>query len=451
MKTKLSYLLFLGFLALFSCKKEDPELGNPPTAAEAAFTYRASAGTPNIIEFTATTSDAIASWDFGNETSAQGTSVSGIYPNKGIYTVTLTIYARGGSASSSQEVVIANDDLTLLSSPLFTILTGGSDNGGQKTWVVDSNNASHFGVGPNPAGAAGFWPEFYAATPNEKEGASMYDDRYTFHLNAFKFDMVTNGLAYINEQEKDNFAGSYESPVGDYIAPFDNKLDETWQLSTSPDTTLTLSGGAFMGYYAGTSTYKVVAISENELFLRCVDANDGALSWYIRLIPEDFVTTTPIDTTDTTTSSVGVPLPIDFETVEPTFEAFGGSSVAIVDNPDASGINTSNRVLETVHGNEPWAGIFVDLDAKLDFATETSIAVKVWAPTTGTFRIKIENQNNDQEFVQKDVMVTTANAWQEVSIDFSEADAGLYDRLVLFPGWDVPNAGTFYVDDLEQK
>jgi hypothetical protein len=38
-----------------------------------------------------------------------------------------------------------------------------------------------------------------------------------------------------------------------------------------------------------------------------------------------------------------------------------------------------------------------------------------------------------------------------VSIDFSDAVAGKYNRLVLFPGWGVANAGTFYVDDIKQK
>ena len=65
--------------------------------------------------------------------------------------------------------------------------------------------------------------------------------------------------------------------------------------------------------------------------------------------------------------------------------------------------------------------------------------------------MKIENKNNSGEFWEKDVMVTTANAWAEVSIDFSDAPAGTSDRFVLFPGWSVANAGTFYLDDLDQN
>ena len=54
MKATISSALVLGAAMLVfttSCKKEDPQLGQPPTAADAAFTYQASATNDNIIEF----------------------------------------------------------------------------------------------------------------------------------------------------------------------------------------------------------------------------------------------------------------------------------------------------------------------------------------------------------------------------------------------------------------
>jgi len=125
--------------------------------------------------------------------------------------------------------------------------------------------------------------------------------------------------------------------------------------------------------------------------------------------------------------------------------------VAYIDNPDTSGINPSSRVLETVHGDQTWAGLFVDLKGKFDFSTATNLEVKVWAPITGDFRIKIENSDNDEEFVEKDFTISTANEWVQISIDFSDANPDIYDLFVVFPGWDVANAGTFYLDDFEQN
>ena len=144
-------------------------------------------------------------------------------------------------------------------------------------------------------------------------------------------------------------------------------------------------------------------------------------------------------------------MPWDFESVEPVFTTFGNSSYSVIANPDPSGINTSSKVLETVHGNETWAGLYVDLDSPLDFSSATSIALNVWAPITGDFRFKIENSANTNDFVEVDGSVTSANSWQEIIVDFSSASSGVYDRLVLFPGWNVANAGTFYLDNIEQQ
>ena len=107
-----------------------------------------------------------------------------------------------------------------------------------------------------------------------------------------------------------------------------------------------------------------------------------------------------------------------------------------------------------MHGNETWSGFFVDLTTPLDFSVNGSIALKVWAPTTGDFRVKVENSANNQvDFVELDVTVPTANTWVTISVDIAGAGgiSGLYDRLVLFPGWGVPNAGTFYMDDIVQQ
>jgi hypothetical protein len=143
-------------------------------------------------------------------------------------------------------------------------------------------------------------------------------------------------------------------------------------------------------------------------------------------------------------------LPIDFETVQPTFTTFGNSTYSIGANPDASGANTSATVLTTVHGNETWAGLFVDLDAQLDFTTANQIKLMVWAPDTGTFRLKLENSAATSQFVEQDQPVTVAQAWTELTFDLTGA-ATLYDRVVLFPGWGVSNAGTFHVDNIKQE
>ncbi len=430
---------------LSNCKDDDtPTLGAPPTDADAVFTYKASDANPNIIEFTASNADLTAKWDFGNSTNGEGTNAEATYPNAGTYTVTLTVFNSGGSNSSSQDITIDQDDPSLLNNPKYTLLTGGAAGGGSKTWVLDSTRAGHFGVGP----ADGTWPEYWSAQPGDKANSGLYSDRYVFKLKGFGFDHVTNGSVFVNNDQMAEFPGSYEN-ADDATAPFADQLDETWTLvEGETDTTIEISGKAFIGFFAGTRTYRIMSISENELILRCQDSKDATLSWFVRLVPDDY----PVDGGGGGGNDDKYDLPIDFESGEVKWSVFGNSTYSIIDNSQSSGINTSANVLETVHGNETWAGLFVDLKSNLDLTgADSMIAVKVWAPNAGTMRVKLENTENTNEFEERDVDVPTANTWVEVKVGFSTAATGLYDRLVLFPGWDVSDAGTYLLDDIKQS
>lgn len=443
MRTKTLLTAALGFALAFSaCKKDEPTLGQPPTAADAAFTYQPSAANANIIEFKASNASLQASWDFGNGQSATGTNATATYPFAGTYTVKLTVQNSGGTASSTQDITIANDDPSLIANPIYEMLTGGSS----KTWAVDSIVAGHMGVGPSPAHPDfdGYYPKWWAAGSLEKAGAGLYDDRYTFHIQGFGFDMVTNGDVYVNTAHAGiaPFNDTTASNKGDFTANFPDQLGETWTIAEGADTTITISGDAMIGYWAGTRTYKIVEIDTNKLVIGYQDAANADLFWYITMVPDGFNSNPPPPVPNYS-------LPIDFEVVEPTFTVFGNSTYSIIANPDMSGINTSNKVLETVHGNETWAGLFVNLDSKLDFSTNTNIKIKVWAPATGVFRLKLESQADPNSFVEVDVNITTANAWEEITFDMSGTPTS-FDRLVMFPGWGVANAGTFYIDDIIQ-
>ncbi|WP_375581386.1 PKD domain-containing protein [Marivirga tractuosa] len=288
--------MIIAALFIFASCEEDPEneLVDPPTEEDAAFTFEATAESDNILEFTASVDGFNRyAWDLGNgEDAPENQSVTGTYPNAGTYEVTLTVFNDGGSASSTQEIEIEETDPTLLDNELYNILTGGIENGGSKTWAVDSASAGHFGVGPSPENGdySGDFPEYYAAQAVEKTGAGMYDDRYTFTLEGFGFDMVTNGDIYVNAEHQDDFPGAEETEVADFIAPFTPSEDLSWSLAAPDDgdTTLTISSDGFIGYWTGTRSYKVVTIEENELFIQMEDTENPDLVWYIRLVPEGF-------------------------------------------------------------------------------------------------------------------------------------------------------------------
>jgi len=282
-------LLLLPFIALAACVEDYSLEADPPTSEDAQFTFQSTEESDNILRFTSNKEFFLMKWDLGNGTTGSGRTVVGTYPLAGSYTVTLTVFNRGGSASFTEQVVIENTDPLLLDRPLYNMLTGGADAQEGKTWVIDAARSGHFGVGPNPS-QAGDFPEWYQAGPFEKTGGGMYDDRYTFFLADFAYKMETNGDVYINAAQASNFPGSFSSAVGDYTAPFTDPTGLTWSM-VEPDGSypeLTISNGGFIGYFAGGRTYQIINIEENQLFLRFVDqANDG-LAWYIRLVPEGY-------------------------------------------------------------------------------------------------------------------------------------------------------------------
>lgn len=277
-------LLLLSVLVFGACKKVRPTLGDPPKAQDATFVATPSDSNANIIELSANTPSLVCRWDFGNGMKGEGPIVSAVYPYAGTYTITLTVFNKGGSRSSTQQVVIAQTDLSLLDNPFYNKLTGGANGPGYKTWVIDSVLSGHFGVGPDPESPLGATPEWWAAGANEKPGCGLYNDKYVFHLNAFKFDMITNGDVYVHNSLAASFPGSFQN-LGDFTAPYADQMDKSWNLVEGPENTITLSNGAFIGFYSGVNTYRILELTDSTMYLQ-YGHHAGGLNWYLKLKTE---------------------------------------------------------------------------------------------------------------------------------------------------------------------
>lgn len=288
---KKKHLLFITSISILlaivisACRKENPQLGSPPKETDAVFTYAPSDTNNNVIIFTATNPDIINMWDFGNGLTGEGAVVSSIYPNAGNYTVNLSVFNSGGSKTSSQEIIIEQTDPGLLDNPIYTMLTGGINGPGFKSWYIDSTTAGHFGVGPDPVSALGYTPEWWSAPEMAKPGCGMYDDRFVFYLNDYRFDMITNGDVYVHNTIADQYPGSFEN-LADFTAPYNNQLNESWSVIEGSDTTLTVSGNSFIGFGTGVNTYKIIELTENSMYL-AFGHHTGELMWYLRLKPEN--------------------------------------------------------------------------------------------------------------------------------------------------------------------
>jgi hypothetical protein len=150
-------------------------------------------------------------------------------------------------------------------------------------------------------------------------------------------------------------------------------------------------------------------------------------------------------------------LPLDFQSTiySYPFIDFGGGNVTIVNNPNASGINTSTKVGKMVkNAPEVWGGSFIELVNPINFSTLRTFKVKVYSPRIGAkLLLKVEHPSNGGINFEREVATTTANSWEELTFDFSAINVGnSYQKVVLI--FDLGTVGdgspnfTYYFDDI---
>jgi hypothetical protein len=153
-----------------------------------------------------------------------------------------------------------------------------------------------------------------------------------------------------------------------------------------------------------------------------------------------------------------ITLPITFEstTVTYAFTDFSGGVATVVNNPASTTANSSAKVGKMVKGaGDPWAGSYITLDSRIDFSTKKTIKVKVYSPRVGAkLLLKVENLNDGNINVEKEVLTTKANEWEELTFDYAGiSTTNSYQKIVFI--FDLGTSGdgsanyTFYFDDIK--
>lgn len=112
-----------------------------------------------------------------------------------------------------------------------------------------------------------------------------------------------------------------------------------------------------------------------------------------------------------------------------------GYQFQTVTNPDQSGINTSATAGEFIKASNalPFAGMFADLDAPIDFGSNLTARVKVYMDHIGNFAIKLEGSRTGAAPIEISVDNTKTNEWEELTFDFSSVTAtDEFTRLTVF-------------------
>lgn len=150
-------------------------------------------------------------------------------------------------------------------------------------------------------------------------------------------------------------------------------------------------------------------------------------------------------------------VPLNFESASLTYGwlDFDGGNTTVIDNPDKSGINTSNKVARMVKNTgQPWGGSYLTLDGPINFSGSKIFKVKVWSPRVGAkMLLKVENSANASLNFESEVSSTKAGEWEELTFDYSAINtANSYDRIVVIFDLGTPGNGTanftWYFDDI---
>lgn len=291
---KLGVLALMTIFAMTACSPQDGDnhsLGNMPEESQLAFTATPTASKANVIDLKNESAiNGVATWDFGTGVSANGNTAKAEYPFAGEYTIAMTLYTSGGSATISKNITIAADDMSLLDTPMYNALTGGADNLTGKTWVFDQYHDGHFGVGPDKNDEGKMSPSWWSCPAEGKEGSSLYTQQFTFTQIGVKMEWKNNGSIYTNESGTLALAGlGYPNSVvpaaGDYDVEYAPKSTGYTFTLNEADKTLSLSDGAFFGHYAGTSNYQILELTANVLYIRCASTLESGNYWYYRFVP----------------------------------------------------------------------------------------------------------------------------------------------------------------------
>ncbi len=465
--SKIYQLMILAVIFLASCSPEEfnGSLGPVPNSAEVQFSVTPNAANPNVVVFKNETPGTItAVWDLGNGATGDGSQINGSYAVKGSYTVKLTVFTKGGYASNTKTITIANTNVAMLNREDYNFLTGGADNANGKTWRVEGETKGHLGVGPITSAT----PEWYQAGANDKAGLGLYDDRITFNLNGFKFTNNNNGDTFSNWEFAKDLQPS-ASGTSDLAVTYTPVANSTWSIvEEGSKKFLVLSSGAFIGYYTGATRYEILSLTQDELYIKG-NSKKPADGWWQRLVREDYHR--PVEVK-----------PVKAEDIFDNFDVDGNvtwKKEALTlnesyDNPLPLPINTSAKAALYIKQEGPdfmFANMFADFNYKFDLTTRNKITLKVYIPSSNDFTtaageswanprllkqvsVKLQDGTSAQPWANQVEVIQPVNQldrWVELTFDFSGAVSRKdLDRLVIQIGGEGNHiAGLFYLDDIK--
>ncbi|HOY15308.1 MAG TPA: hypothetical protein PLY70_19310, partial [Saprospiraceae bacterium] len=124
----------------------------------------------------------------------------------------------------------------------------------------------------------------------------------------------------------------------------------------------------------------------------------------------------------------------------------------VVNNPDATGVNTSAKVGKYVKGSSTFSTVAAVAPGAIDISLKPQYNLDVWAPEGSTSVIfQLESVTDGNKEVERDIK--TPGAWETISFNFEEFQATTdWSAIKIIFNPNVAEAGkTFYFDNLRQS
>ncbi len=203
------------------------------------------------------------------------------------------------------------------------------------------------------------------------------------------------------------------------------------------------------GYSSGTLNNSIIMSGAGNDYTATISAHsDGTVIYYEVEATDNTGNVTNSEIQNYQVDNTPEILFADYDNIDLTFSGFGGSDFSEIDNPVSAGINTSGRVGATTQGVETWAGIYSTNVTSVDFTNTPLFSMKVYGPVTGDVLVKFEDESNNSLFYELTATLSVTNEWTELTLDFSSAPSGVYEKLVLFFDFGNGSTDTYYFDDL---
>ena len=288
MKKQITYSYFALLFLLLACEAEVDEkidIGSPPTAS---FEISQGSDTNTFVLTNTTEGGFITQWETDGNGTLDGQVAEAYFPFAGNYTITMTTFNAGGSASAQKELTVAEDDPNACFG-VFQTLTGCTE----KIWkLAPEPNALNVG----PSLQETWWGN---SEQDVIDRECHFNDEYIFRANG-EFEYKNNGDFWADSDANGNiFPPALGLSVGCHPDSAWPEAFQAWNSGlhtfTNSSTSLTVVGqGAWIGLYKiGTASevdapqssvkFDIAEISEDRIV---IFSDNGGGVWRITLVAQ---------------------------------------------------------------------------------------------------------------------------------------------------------------------